>query len=179
VVETGTSVTLIEKLGNGSLDLALLASSHSPEDPSLSAEKSWEMEFVLVSNLEQVPRRCAIADLKKFPFILFRKGSRTQNLIDRYFNELDFRPKVIMTFDNPDAIKAMIRAGLGISLLPFWVVQADLKKGVLAMIRQRERPLFSQFDLVRRKSSYVASSIAAFIDVARAHSFRSPALVSR
>ncbi len=179
VVETGDSVSLVEKLRNGSLDLALLVSSHSPEETTLAVEKSWEMEFVLVSNLEHIPRRCPISELKKFPFILFRKGSRMQNVIDRYFNELDFQPSVIMTLDNADAIKAIVRAGLGISLLPFWIVNADLKKGMLTMIRQRERPLFSKFDLVKRKSSYTASPIAAFIDLSRTHSFKNLCLPNR
>lgn len=179
VVETGNSVSLVEKLRNGSLDLALLVSSHSSEETSLAVEKSWEMEFVLVSNLEHVPRRCPISELQKFPFILFRKGSRMQNVIDRYFNEFDFRPSVIMTLDNADAIKAIVRAGLGISLLPFWIVNADLRKGMLAMIRQRERPLFSKFDLVKRRSSYTASAIAAFIELSRTYSFKNLCLPNR
>ncbi len=179
VVETGDSVSLVEKLRNGSLDLALLVSSHSPEETNLAVEKSWEMEFVLVSNLEHIPRRCRIAELKKLPFISFRKGSRMQNVIDRYFNELDFQPRVIMTLDNADAIKAIVRAGLGISLLPFWIVNADLRKGMLAMIRQRERSLFSKFDLVKRKSSYTASPIAAFIDLSRTYSFKNLCLPNR
>ena len=173
-VETGNSPALIEKLEDGSLDLALLASSNLPEEPSLQVEKSWDMEFVFVSGLEQVPRRCRISELRKFPFILFRKGSRMQNVIDRYFTEMDFHPKVVMTFDNADAIKAMIRAGLGVSLLPLWIVDADLRKGMLTLIHQRERPVFSKFDLLRRKSSYVPNSVASFIELTQTHRF--PAL---
>lgn len=171
VIETGNSPVLIEKLGNGSLDLALLVSSHLPEGSDLTVEKSWGMEFVFVSSLAHVPRRCRISELRKFPFILFRKGSRMQNAIDRYFNEMDFHPSVVMTFDNADAIKAMIRAGLGVSLLPLWSVHTDLRKGVLTMIRQRERPLFSRFELVRRKSRYVPGPVAVFIELARTHRF--------
>ena len=173
-VETGNSPALIEKLEDGSLDLALLASSNLPEEPNLQVEKSWDMEFVFVSSLEQVPRRCRISELRKFPFILFRKGSRMQNVIDRYFTEMDFHPKVVMTFDNADAIKAMIRAGLGVSLLPLWIVDADLKKGMLTLIHQRERPLFSKFDLLRRKSSYIPNPVASFIELTQTHRF--PAL---
>jgi len=171
VVETGNSPALIEKLGNGSLDLALLVSSQLPEEPNLCIERSWDMEFVLVSNLPHVPRRCPIARLAKFPFILFRKGSRIQNVIDRYFNELDFRPKVIMTFDNADAIKAMIEVGLGVALLPFWIVHRDLRKGLLTMIHQRERPLFSKFELLRRTSNYIPKPVAAFIELGRDYHF--------
>ncbi len=146
VVETGNSIGLIEKLGTGSLDLALMVSSHRPAEPGVSVEKFWDMEFVFVSSLEHAPRRCRVSELSAFPFILFRKGSRMQDAIERYFDELNFHPNVIMAFDNADAIKAMIGAGLGMSLLPFWIVHADLRQGVLTMIRQRERSLFSRFE---------------------------------
>jgi DNA-binding transcriptional LysR family regulator len=170
-VETGNSPTLIEKVEEGSLDLALLVCSNLPEKPNLLVEKSWDMEFVFVSSLDQVPRRCSISELKKFPFILFRKGSRMQSVIDQYFTEMDFHPKVVMTFDNADAIKAMIRAGLGVSLLPFWIVEADLRKGMLTLIHQRERRLFSKFELLRRNSSYIPNPVASFIELTHKHPF--------
>ena len=97
-----------------------------------------------------------------------------QNVIDRYFTEMGFHPKVVMTFDNADAIKAMIRAGLGVSLLPLWIVDADVRKGILTLIHQRERPVFSKFDLLRRKSSYVPNSVVSFIELTQTHRF--PAL---
>jgi len=178
VIETGNSPNLIEKLGNGSLDLALMVSSQFPEEPNLLVEQSWDMEFVLVCNLADVPRRCKMSDLKRFPFILFRKGSRMQNAIDRYFSDVNFHPSVIMAFDNADAIKAMLRAGLGISLLPYWIVGDELKKGRLTMIRQRERSLFSKLELVRRKSTYTPGPVAAFIELTRSHSFKKLCLKS-
>lgn len=178
-VETGNSVALAEGLSNGSLDLALMVSSQLPEEPNLSVEASWDVEFVLVSRLRQVSRRCSILALSKFPFILFQKGSRIENLIDRYFAETNFRPTVIMTSDNAEAIKAMIRSGLGISMLPFWIVDADLRKGALSLIRQKERPLFSKLDLISRKSSYVPQPVAAFIELAQNYKCKKPRLTSR
>ncbi len=174
VVETGNSVGLIEQLRLGSLDLALLVSPQQPTAPGVSVESSWDMEFVFVSALERAPRRCRVSELRRFPFILFRKGSRMQDAIDRYFSELDFHPRVIMAFDNADAIRAMIGAGLGVSLLPFWIVHADLRQGALTLTRQRERSLISKFELVRRESSYIPNPVGAFIDLARRYCF--PAL---
>jgi DNA-binding transcriptional LysR family regulator len=132
----------------------------------------------LLQILRGVPRRCALAQLSKFPFILYRKGSRMQNEVDRYFTERIFPPTVIMSFDNADAIKAMVRAGLGISMLPFWVVDEDCKKGLLFITRQKERPLFSKFDLVRRKSNYTPGPVGAFIETIRGFQFRHPRLMS-
>jgi DNA-binding transcriptional LysR family regulator len=178
-VETGNSASLIDGLGSGRFDLALLVSPQFPEKPNLAVEASWDVEYVLVSNLRNAPRQCSISALKRFPFILYSKGSRIEDLIERYFAEIDFRPRVIMTFDNGEAIKAMIRTGLGISMLPMWIVDADLKRGGLSLIRQRERRLFSKVELAARKSNYVPSTVRAFVQLARTFQFRTPRLVSQ
>jgi DNA-binding transcriptional LysR family regulator len=178
-VETGNSAGLVEGLGNGRFDLALLVAPQVHEDPKLAVEASWEVEYVLVSNLRNVPRQCSISALSRFPFILYSKGSRIEDLIERYFAEIDFRPRVIMTFDSGDAIKAMIRTGLGISMLPMWIVDGDLRRGGLSLIRQRERPLLSKVELASRKSNYVPNAVQAFVEVARAFRFRTPRLISQ
>jgi DNA-binding transcriptional LysR family regulator len=176
-VETGNSAGLIEGVGNGQFDLAMLVSSQFREEPNLAVEASWDVEYVLVSNLRNVPRHCAISALLPFPFILYSKGSRIEDLIDRYFAEIGFQPKVIMTFDNAEAIKAMIRTGLGISMLPMWIVDGDLKRGALSLIRQRERRLFSKVELASRKSNYLPGAVQAFVQMARTFRFRSPRLI--
>jgi DNA-binding transcriptional LysR family regulator len=176
-VETGNSAALIEGLGSGRFDLALMVSPQSDEAPGLEVEAFWEVEYVLVSNLRNAPRHCPFSALAPFPFILYSKGSRIENLIDRYFAEIGFRPRVIMTFDSAEAIKAMIRTGLGISMLPMWTVDADLKKGTLSLIRQREPRLISKVELAARKSNYLPAGVEAFVQVARNLQFRSPRLV--
>jgi DNA-binding transcriptional LysR family regulator len=178
-IETGNSAALIEGLGSGRFDLALLVSSHSPEASNLKVEASWDVEYVLVSNLRSAPRHCPIAALAPFPFILYSKGSRIENLIERYFAAIDFRPNVIMTFDNGEAIKAMIRTGLGIAMLPMWIVDSDLKRGSLSLIRQREPRLFSKVELTSRRSNYVPSAVQAFVQLARTFEFRTPRLISQ
>jgi DNA-binding transcriptional LysR family regulator len=178
-VETGNSASLIDGLGSGRFDLALLVSPQFPEAPHLVVEASWEVEYVLVCNLRNAPRQCSIAALGRFPFILYSKGSRIEDLIERYFAEIDFQPRVIMTFDSGEAIKAMIRTGLGISMLPMWIVDGDLKRGGLSLIRQRERRLFSRVELAARKSNYVPAAVQAFVQMARTFQFRTPRLVSQ
>jgi len=177
-VETGHTPALVDGLMRGSLDLALLVSSELLAEPELAAEVFWDCEFVLVSRLRQAPHRCRLAELRNYPFILFQKGSRMENLIDRYFADRDFHPRVIMRFDNAEAIKAMIRTGLGISMLPFWAVDADIRKGALSLIRQQEPRLMTKIALVSRKRTYVSKPVAAFVEIARHIRCRNPRLTS-
>lgn len=167
LVETGNTPVLLESLDRGSLDLALLVSPDLVEKPDICVETSWNFELVLVSHMRHPAPRPRLADLKSHRFILFRKGSRLEESVDRYFASHGFEPKVIMRFDNPDFIRAMVCSGLGSSMLPMWVVKKDIRDGRLCLIRQAEPPLYSKIALVRRKSAYLPQPVQAFIAAAR------------
>ncbi len=179
LVQTGNTRFLLESLGQSLLDLVLIVSSDLLEGPDFQVNAHWDFELVLVSHVRHAPRRCRLKDLQRFPFILFQKGLRIEEPIDRYFAANGFSPRVIMRFDNAEAIKAMIRTGLGISVLPLWIADADLRRRQLAVIHQRESPLFSRIALVSRKSTYVPQVVQAFIDQTRDMEWKSPRLTHR
>ena len=176
-VETGNTPVLLESLAKGAIDLALLVSTLM-EGPAVTIEAHWKYELVLVSHRPHTTGHCHLAELKSFPFILFHKGSRMQEPIDRYFAANDLEPRVIMRFDSAESIKAMIRAGLGISMLPLWTVDADLKTKQLSLIRQEDPPLLSNIALVSRKSAFVPRAAQAFIAEARDIAWKSPRLTT-
>lgn len=176
-METGNTRVLSERIASGALDVALLVAPRVEEEPHLSVEVIWEVEFVLISKTRLSNRPLALEDLRKHKFILYQKGSRIENLIDQYFTEARFQPHVIMRFDNAEAIKAMIRTGFGISMLPMWVVDEEIKRGLLSVIRQRERPLFSHLELVSRKTNVLSSAVRAFIATARHYACKTPRLI--
>ncbi len=178
-VQSGNTISLLDRLEKGLLDLALLISPDLVEGPGFRVHAHWDFEMVLVSHVRQAPRECHLAELEKFPFILYQKGSRMEESVDRYFAANDFKPRVNMRFDNAEAIKAMTQAGLGISMLPLWIVDTDVKSGRLAAIRQKEAPLFSKIALLSRKSSYVPQAIQAFIEQSHKIQWTKPRLTTR
>ncbi len=167
LVETGNTPVLLEDLQKGSLDLALVVSPDLVESESYCVESQWQFELALVAHTKFPKRRPQLAELKQQRFILFRRGSRMQDPIDRYFAACGFEPNVTMRFDNAEFIRAMVRVGMGISMLPLWVVDKDLKDGSLHLIRQAEPPLYSKVALVRRKSNFIPRPVQAFIETAR------------
>jgi len=166
-VETGNTKHLLDSLVTGSLDLTFLISSELLDEPGLLIEAAWDFDFVLVSRMRKASPACQLAELQDLPFVLYKKGSTFENLIDRYFASNRFHPRVIMRFDTPEAIKAMIRSGLGVSMLPLWVVDAELKNKTLSVVRPQQPPLSGSIALVTRKLNYVPQPVSAFLDVAR------------
>lgn len=167
LVETGNTPVLLDGLNRGSLDVALLVSTDLVEKDANCVEASWDFELVMVCHQRQPAARLRLADLHQHRFILFRKGSRMQQPIDRWFAAHNFQPNVIMRFDNAEFMRSMVRSGMGVSLLPFWVVQRDIKERRLTLLRTAEPAPRSKIALVRRKSAFVARPVQAFIDSAR------------
>ena len=167
LIETGNTPVLLDHLRHGSIDFASIVSPDLAEGRDFSVVATWDFELVLVSHTRQTVGRPHLADLRKHRFILFRKGSRMEEAIDRYFALHGFQPKVGMRIDNPESIKAMVSSGLGLALLPVWVVHKEVKEGRLCIIRQAEAPLYSKIALIQRRARFIPGPLQAFVSVAQ------------
>jgi DNA-binding transcriptional LysR family regulator len=76
---------------------------------------------------------------------------------------------VAMELDNVEAIKRMIEAGLGVSLLPEVSVRDEAASGRLIALRLGEVPHASRrIALVYRRDKYLPTALRAFVDLVRA-----------
>jgi DNA-binding transcriptional LysR family regulator len=48
-----------------------------------------------------------------------------QNVIDRYFESLGVTPRIAMEVENNEAIKSLVRVGLGASIMPLCAVSQE------------------------------------------------------
>jgi DNA-binding transcriptional LysR family regulator len=64
-------------------------------------------------------RQIAAADLNRQPFILFETGSITRRIVEQFFMRERIEATVVMETENVEIIKAMVRHGLGISIIPW------------------------------------------------------------
>jgi LysR family transcriptional activator of glutamate synthase operon len=59
-----------------------------------------------------------VEDLKDLPFILYPQTSNMRTVIDGFFKECGITPRVVMEADDTEAIKGLVEAGFGNSILP-------------------------------------------------------------
>jgi DNA-binding transcriptional LysR family regulator len=79
---------------------------------------------------------------------------------------LDFHPNTIMRSDSAEAIKAMVRAGLGISLLFLWNIGAESQKSGFTIIQTEAPPLISRIALIRLRGDYIPRAVSEFVTLA-------------
>ena len=58
------------------------------------------------------------ADLQGLPFVLYPERSNMRAIIDRFFAEIGVTAKVVMEADDTEAVKRLVEAGFGHSILP-------------------------------------------------------------
>jgi DNA-binding transcriptional LysR family regulator len=57
-------------------------------------------------------------ELARAPFLLYPKRSNMRQIIDRFFQEINVMPEVVMEADDSEAIKRLVESGFGYSILP-------------------------------------------------------------
>jgi len=118
-VTVGSTQRSIEMLRSGAGDLGLLTLPIEAAD--LVSVPLLQEELLLVtypSHPLATQKRIVPADLEKQPFVLFETGSITRRIVEEFFRRERITPLEI--------IKAMVRSGLGISIVPWQAAAADV-----------------------------------------------------
>lgn len=116
----GSHRFLIDSVKQRELDIALLGPVIT-DDPSLNGDILFDETFdALLPRNHRFANRKSIdlLELKEEPFILFPKGYILEKLVNDACEKDGFTPKVHTEGEDLDAIKGMVSAGIGITLLP-------------------------------------------------------------
>lgn len=166
-VETGHTPQLAAAVLGDTLDAAFIMTATAGNLHEFEIWAEWTFEIAAVTAMKDVPRRCRMHDLARLPFVLYKEGSVFETVIDRYFAEVGFDPHVVMRFDNAESIKAMLRSGLGVSMLPVYTIGAELRGRTLSIVRQTEPRLSGRLALVTRRAGYTPEAVKVFAELAR------------
>lgn len=60
----------------------------------------------------------SLRDAASMDFICLQKGKSLRSIADAYCKMAGFEPNVVLESDNPETVRSLIRAGLGIALIP-------------------------------------------------------------
>jgi DNA-binding transcriptional LysR family regulator len=161
IVHSGTTEFLLQALRSQHIDLAVVMPTGS--EAGLSVKPLGREEMVIVLNRDHpFARRRTIeaAELSALRFILYEKNTAMQNVIDRFFSSLGVAPRITMEVENNEAIKSLVRAGLGSSILPLCAVANEPPEGELRILRVKGRPLMRHLRLVSAEADVFPRAIA-------------------
>src|SRR5215469_225607 len=160
IVLAGTTEFLLEALRTQHLDLAIIMKT-APQ-PGLTTTPLGSEELVLVLNREHPlarQRTLDPSDLTGLRFILYEKNTAMQQLIDDFFESLGITPRIAMEVENNEAIKSLVRVGLGASILPLCAVAKEPPDGPLRILRVKGKPLMRELRLASAGTEILPNAI--------------------
>ena len=161
---TGSSERLVAHLRAGTGDLAFL--TLPIDQPDLVCVPVMQEELMLVTAAKHPlsrKRKILPQDLVRQPFVLFEPESNTRRVIDEFFMTSRIEPQIVMETENVEIIKAMVRNGVGISILPFQAVSRDVSSGHLFCARIEGRSLGRETGWVYPKMSRTPRAVQEVI----------------
>ncbi len=165
-VTVAATERIVDGLLNRRFDLGLL--SLPVVQPTLNIIPLFEEELLVIRPAHRNPGDGTVStvqpeELAAARFLLFPKDSNMRTMIDRFFKELGIEPRVTMEADDVEAIKRMVEAGFGYSILPQYALAGRGRS--FQKLRVPGRRLVRKQALAMSKSGYPRALTVAVADI--------------
>lgn len=165
-VTTGNTLDVVRAVEENRLDIGLVTLPAS--GLALEVMPILDEEFVLIISQAQDEEIAQITPqiLHALPLIAFESGSGTRDLIDGWFKACDLEVCPVMQLGSIEAIKRMVRAGLGYSIVPRMAVENVADREGLS-VRSLNPILHRQLGIVMRQDKILSKGISEVIRLLR------------
>lgn len=154
----------LEEIRSGRVDAGLL--TLPVQEPDLETVPVLREELLLMT-MPTHPlarkKRIVPEDLSGQPIVQFEPGSATRHVIDSFFAAHLIEPKVVMETENVEIIKALVKTGFGISIVPYQAIAREVRAGQFFCARVEGADLFRETGWVYAKTSRVPRVIQELI----------------
>jgi DNA-binding transcriptional LysR family regulator len=163
-IEPCDAPTAVELLRLKKIDLALAPEPHSRASLEFRPLFTDELQF-LVSSIHPWARtgRVQHDEIKKQHFIFYNRASYLFEMIQQYFR----REKIVLStsieLGNMEAIKELVKLGLGVSILAPWVAHKELSEGSLRSLPLGRRKMNRRWGILFREGQSLDLAQETFV----------------
>ncbi|MHA1017309.1 LysR family transcriptional regulator [Enterobacter mori] len=167
-VTTGNTLDIVRAIEENRLDMGLVTLPVSGR--ALDVMPVMDEEFVFIASQAQ---HAMFTDLRPdalhtLPLIAFESGSGTRALIDGWFEASGLTIAPAMQLGSIEAIKRMVRSGLGYSIVPKMAVEQKADREGLC-VSSLSPVLQRQLAVVMRQDKILSKGISGIIRILQQH----------
>ncbi|EPA0075721.1 MULTISPECIES: LysR family transcriptional regulator [Enterobacter] len=167
-VTTGNTLDIVRAIEENRLDMGLVTMPVSGR--ALDVMPVMDEEFVFIASQAQ---QAMFTDLRPdalhtLPLIAFESGSGTRALIDGWFEASGLTIAPAMQLGSIEAIKRMVRSGLGYSIVPKMAVEQKADREGLC-VSSLSPVLQRQLAVVMRQDKILSKGISGIIRILQQH----------
>jgi DNA-binding transcriptional LysR family regulator len=168
-IEPGDTPEAIESLHAHRIDLAINLEPPRSEPLDFRPLFTDELQF-LVSPLHPwaKTRKVKRDEIPRQQYILYGKTSYTFQMIAAYFRKEDIVLHSLLDLGNMEAIKELVKLGMGVSILAPWTVQAELKEKSLVTLPLGPRKLKRRWGVLHWRGRRLSLAEETFVGLCEA-----------
>ena len=172
-VEPGDTREALELLRTSQIDLAISLEPKRDDDFDFVPLFTDEMYFVMApSHPWALAGRVVREEISRQHYVLYNKNSFTFELVEEYFRGEDMVLNMVMEFGSMEAIKELVKLGLGVSILAPWIARKELEVGELVSLPLGKRKLKRAWGILHWRGRRLTMAEETFINLCRAHTQR-------
>lgn len=163
-VVSGHTAATLARLASGELDLAFLP---LPADTGrLRVVDAGRDELVAIvptthpwAGLPWVSAR----EFEHHPLVLYDRASQITDLTLGFLLDEGVFPRVAVEIDHIEALKELVRGGLGVAVVPWWSARRELEAGTLVAVRLGSTGLGRSWGLIYPESHQLPAAVRALL----------------
>jgi DNA-binding transcriptional LysR family regulator len=166
-VTTQPRSLIFESVRRAEVDFGVIFADKPPDEFS-SRNLKTERICVVVSPTHRFANKSSVSikDLRSVSFITGPKGTEYTEMIDRALTSHGLSEyKVALRISNFEAVKQVVRAGLGAALLPYFAVRQEIETGLLNHVKVRGFQSSASVMLIERSQRFLTPTILLFKDM--------------
>lgn len=161
---TAAPEVIYQAVYNGEIQLGVTTGVNIPK--GLSVEVLCRDELVVVASPNHpLAAQATITpeELGRQAFVHTAAGTPINELVVRTLGQIGIIPNIVMSLDNPEAIKRAIEENVGVSILYRISVARELTNGILRELKVKGVSFWGEYNLISHPSRYQSPVLRSFL----------------
>lgn len=152
---------------DGSVSLGFIEGRYEPMDMLVHKQFAGDQLIIVASNDYPMPVGVrSLADLSGERWVLREKDSGTRRIFEEYASKHEVDPNklnVVLEMGSTQAVKAGVKAGMGIAAISRLTVEQEIRRGELKVIPLKEGVIERKYTMVYHKERFQTRAVEMFI----------------
>ncbi|MCF3943132.1 selenium metabolism-associated LysR family transcriptional regulator [Oceanobacillus alkalisoli] len=167
-VDITNSNNIVSNIKDQRIDVGLIETPI--DDPDVIVEPIMEDELILIASSSYLPKqdmKVSLEKLKQLPLIVREKGSGTRAVVNQYLKQAGLTESdlnIVMELGSTEAIKAVVEAGLGVSIISRSAIKKEQELNVLTAHLIQNISFYRFFYIAYGRNQVLKSTTEIFIE---------------